>query len=320
MFLICGEALFDVFVAAEDGEGLHLDARLGGSPYNVAVGLARLARPAAFYGGLSTDMLGRRLAAALEAEGVDITLAPRFDAPTTLGMVELDGLGVPHYAFYGNGAADRLPSADTLPPLPAAIRAIHLGSFATVVEPVASALEALLRREHDARLVAYDPNVRLNVEPSVERWRERVDTLAALAHLIKISDEDARLLYGATNDDALARRWLAGGSRLVVMTRGGHGATAWNRHGRVDVAAPRVEVVDTVGAGDTFQAAMLAWLAETGALEPARLAALDASALTALLQFAASAAAITCSRRGANLPRRAELPAASVAEEVGTNQ
>lgn len=307
MFLVCGEALFDVFIGSEDGQALHLDARLGGSPFNVAVGLARLSQPVSFFCGLSTDMLGERLARALTAEGVNIDLAPRFDAPTTLGLVELGAHGVPQYAFYGNGAADRLPHTQALPALPAQIRAIHLGSFATVVEPVASALEALIRRERSGRLVAYDPNVRLNVEPSLERWRSKVDTLAALAHLVKISDEDAHLLYGEVDDDALVKSWLDAGTALVVMTRGGKGASAWNRQGRVDIAAPSVQVVDTVGAGDTFQAAMLAHLAETGHLDAELLANLPAEAASKLLSFAARAAAITCSRRGADLPRRSEV-------------
>ena len=307
-FLVCGEALFDVFIGSEDDHALHLDARLGGSPFNVAVGLSRLSQPVAFYCGLSTDMLGQRLASALKREGVNIDLAPHFDAPTTLGLVELGDDGVPQYAFYGNGAADRLPDADSLPNLPAEIRAIHLGSFATIVEPVASALEALVRRERSGRLVAYDPNVRLNVEPSVERWRSKVSTLASLAHLMKISDEDADLLYGDASDDDLARGFLDAGTSLVVMTRGGKGATAWNSLGRVDVEAPSIWVVDTVGAGDTFQAAMLTYLAETDTLDPQKLTSLPAEDTAALLRFAAGAAAITCSRRGANLPRRNELP------------
>lgn len=307
MFLVCGEALFDVFIGSETDNALHLDARPGGSPFNVAVGLARLGQPAAFLSGLARDMLGERLARSLLREGVDTRQCPLFDAPTTLGMVELDAAGVPRYAFYGNGAADRLLTCADLPVLDASVRAIHLGSYATVVEPVASALEALVRRERDQRLIAYDPNIRLNVEPAVARWRERVDTLAGLAHLVKISDEDLHLLYGATDEAALARHWLGRGCGLVVVTRGAQGASAWNARGRVDVPAPPVLTVDTVGAGDTFQAAMLAHLAETGRLDAAALADLGAEALARLVDFAARAAAITCSRRGADMPRRGEL-------------
>jgi fructokinase len=308
MFLVCGEALFDVFIGAETDQALHLDARPGGSPFNVAIGLARLGQPVAFLSGLARDMLGERLARTLVREGVDTRPCPLFDAPTTLGMVELDGHGVPRYAFYGNGAADRLLGVEQLPALDAGVRAIHLGSYATVVEPVATALATLVRRERDARLIAYDPNIRLNVEPSLARWRAKVDTLAGLAHLVKISDEDLHLLYGGAADEAaLAEAWLAAGARLVVVTRGAQGASAWNARARADVAAPRITPVDTVGAGDTFQAAMLAHLAETDRLAPAALAAMDEAALARLLDFAARAAAITCSRRGADLPRRAEL-------------
>ena len=306
-FLVCGEALVDVFIGSEDDQALHLDARLGGSPFNVAVGLSRLSQPAAFFSGLSTDMLGRRLASALTREGVNIDLVQRFDAPTTLGLVELGAEGVPQYAFYGNGAADRLPDEAHLPALPDEIGAINIGSFATVVEPVATAFESLVRRERARCLVAYDPNVRLNVEPSLDRWRSKVATLASLAHLVKISDEDAELLYGDTSDDTLAQGWLDKGTSLVVMTRGGTGATAWNSVGRVDIEAPKVDVIDTVGAGDTFQAAMLTYLAENRALDAARLATLASDDVASLLRFAARAAAITCSRRGANLPRRNEI-------------
>lgn len=307
MFLVCGEALFDVFIGGESNRALHLDAHPGGSPFNVAIGLARLAQPVSFLGGIARDMLGDRLVGALDAEGVGTGLLSRFDAPTTLGMVELSAAGVPRYAFYGNGAADRLLTPDLLPALATDVRAIHVGSYATVVEPVASALETLVRRERDSRLIAYDPNVRLNVEPSVARWREKVETLAGLAHLVKISDEDAHLLYAGETDDTLARRWLDMGAAVVVMTRGGKGASAWSAGGRVDVVAPPITVADTVGAGDTFQAAMLAWLAENAALDAGALATLSSGQLQAQLRFAARAAAITCSRRGADLPRRTEL-------------
>ncbi|TAH46127.1 MAG: carbohydrate kinase [Betaproteobacteria bacterium] len=311
MFLVCGEALFDVFIGDETDNALHLDARAGGSPFNVAVGLARLGQPVAFLSGLAKDMLGERLVRTLKREAVDTRLCPLFDAPTTLGMVELDAAGVPRYAFYGNGAADRLLTTGQLPALGEEFRAIHIGSYATVVEPVASALEALVRRERGRRLIAYDPNIRLNVEPSVARWRERVDTLTGLAHLVKISDEDLHLLYGDGEDEAaLAQRWLAGGCGLVVVTRGAKGASAWNARGRVDVPAPKITTVDTVGAGDTFQAAMLAHLAETDRLDAAALATLDGDALARLVDFAARAAAITCSRRGADMPRRGEIGSA----------
>jgi fructokinase len=307
MFVVCGEALMDVYMGEPTPTGLSLDARIGGSPLNVAQGLARLERPVAFLTGLSTDASGERLLASLRAEGVDTSLVLRSDAPSTLSVVSVDAAGVPRYAFHGQDAADRQITHENLPALPPAARVLQLGSYALAVEPVGSALRALAVRERVQRLVAYDLNVRLNVEPDLAHWREVVAFMAPIAHLMKTSDEDLGLLYPDETPEQVAARWLGLGASLVVVTRGRDGATAWTRALRVDAPSPAVAVVDTVGAGDTFQAALLAWLDEQDRLTPAALAGLDAAALGQALGFAARAAALTCSRRGADLPRRAEL-------------
>lgn len=169
MFVVCGEALMDVFVNGDTPSGMALDARVGGSPFNVAVGLARMAQPVAFFGALSRDFLGERLLRALRSEGVSTDSVSRVDAPTTLGLVGLDAKGVPSYAFYGEGGADRQVGLDALCLLPAQLSALHLGSFATVVEPVASTLRALVEKCHGHTLISYDPNVRLNVERDLAR-------------------------------------------------------------------------------------------------------------------------------------------------------
>ncbi len=308
MFVVCGEALMDVYMGEATPTGMTLDARIGGSPLNVAQGLARLGRPVAFLAGLSTDALGERLLASLRAEGVDTSLVLRSDAPTTLGVVSVDAAGVPRYAFHGDGAADRQLTHDTLPALPPAARVLQFGSYALAVEPVGSALRALAARERIHRLIAYDPNVRLNVDPDLAHWRAVVEHMVSLAHLVKVSDEDLGLLYPAETPGQVAARWLGQGATLVAVTRGRHGASAWTRAAQADAPSPATAVVDTVGAGDTFQAAMLTWLDEHDALAPEALAALDARALEALLRFAAQAAALTCARRGADMPRRMELP------------
>jgi fructokinase len=307
MFVVCGEALMDVYMGGSTPTGMTLDARIGGSPLNVAQGLARLARPSAFLTSLSTDALGERLLASLRAEGVDTSLILRNDAPSTLSVVSVDASGVPRYAFHGNGAADRQITHDTLPALPPATRVLQFGSYALAVEPVGSALRALAARERDRRLIAYDPNVRLNVEPDLAHWRAVVEQMVSIAHLVKVSDEDLGLLYPAETPEQVAARWLAQGAVLVAVTRGRHGASAWTRAAQADVPSPETKVIDTVGAGDTFQAALLTWLDEHGALTPEALSNLDAASLDTLLRFAARAAAITCSRRGADMPRRADL-------------
>lgn len=307
MFVVCGEALMDVFAAGQTADGVALDARIGGSPFNVALGLARLAQPVSFFGALSRGLLGERLLHALQSEGVGTGSVVRVDAPTTLGLVELDTRGVPTYAFYGERGADRQLHAAALEHVPAAARALHFGSYTMVVEPAASTLRALVERQHGERLVAYDPNIRLNVEPDVDRWRDALRWMLPRTDLLKISEEDLALLYPGVHPQALAPQWLAEGVALVVVTRGSGGALGWTaRHSVAVPAAPSV-LVDSVGAGDSFQAALLAWLAEHGALSAAALGTLDAGALEHALRFAARAAAITCSRRGADLPRRVEL-------------
>ncbi|MEQ1807398.1 MAG: carbohydrate kinase [Burkholderiaceae bacterium] len=307
MIVVSGEALMDVFAAGDTASGVTLDARIGGSPLNVAIGLARLAQPVGFFGALSTGFLGERLLAALRSEGVNTACTARLDAPTTLGLVGLDPRGVPSYAFYGAGAADRLLPLSALAKVPPAM-AYHFGSYAMVVEPVAATQRALVERESTRSVIAYDPNVRPNVEPDLARWRETLAWMLSRTHLLKVSDEDLSLLFPGADVGQLAGAWLAQGVSLVVVTHGAAGASAWTAKHHVTAARVPVNVVDTVGAGDTFQAALLTALAERGLLSCDALRCLGRCALREVLRFATQAAAITCSRRGADLPRRAELP------------
>ena len=307
MLVVCGEALMDVFGDGDTANGMRLDARVGGSPFNVAVGLARLAQPVCFFGALSRDFLGERLLQALQAEGVSTACVQRVDAPSTLSLVGMDAQGVPSYAFYGQGGADRQLGPSASATLPASIQALHLGSYATVVEPVASTLRALVEARRAQCLISYDPNVRLNVEPDVGRWQAVLQWMLPRTHLLKISDEDLALLMPGTSADAFCERALAQGVGLVVVTRGSAGALARSAAATVHEAGVSVVTLDTVGAGDTFQAALLTWLAEHGALSAQPLSGLDTPRLTRAIRFAAHAAAITCSRRGADMPRRSEL-------------
>jgi fructokinase len=309
--VVCGEALMDVFAAGPTATGLALDARIGGSPLNVAVGLCRMGLPAAFFGGVSTGFLGDRLMQALHDEQVDTACTVRVDAPATLSLVGLDAQGVPNYAFYGEGAADRLLPVSALDSVPAA-QAYQFGSYAMVVEPVAGTQRALIDREQaraGARaVIAYDPNIRLNVEPDIQRWRDTLAWMLPRTQLLKVSDEDLALLFPGVPAADLAAQWLAAGVALVVVTRGGEGAWAWTARDHLAAPPVRVPVIDTVGAGDTFQAALLTALSERGLLTREALRSISVDQVAAVLAFAAQAAAITCSRRGADLPRRSELP------------
>jgi fructokinase len=311
MYLVCGEALFDFFSENDAGakvSTVNYRAIAGGSPFNVAIGLRRLGIDVALLAGLSTDYLGRRLRQALQEEGVRLDYLQDFDAPTTLAMVAVGADGSPHYSFRGEGCADRQLLPKHLPELDAGVRGLHIGSFSLVVQPIADTLLALVRRESGKRLISLDPNVRLNPEPDIERWRERISTLVEHADLIKVSDEDLNLLYPGLDPQCVIEGWLEHRCQLVFLTRGGQGATVFSRrHGTWSVPASAVVTVDTVGAGDTFQAALIAWLTEQRSDSVEGLQRLSREQIDAMLGFAVSAAALTCGKTGPDLPFRHQL-------------
>ena len=308
MFLSCGEALFDLFPSAETDAGFIFDARFGGSPFNVAIGLARLGRSAALLTGLSRDPLGRRLERTLKEEGVDTTYLVSKQQRTTLALVGLGPKGVPHYSFYGHDAADASLGDKDLPELPSSVAAMHFGSYSLVVEPSGSSLLELARRHHDEKLVSFDPNPRLNIEPDVDRWRRRVEAFSKVADLIKVSDEDLGKLFPGDDIDRAIRRWSSVGAQLVVVTRGGGGALVSLRGQVFEAPAHRVEVIDTVGAGDSFQAGLLCALDELGKATKGGLGEVSLEECRRVVDFAMAAAAMSCTRRGADLPRRSDLP------------
>lgn len=307
MFWVCGEALFDVFVGPDTPGGVALDARIGGSGFNVAAGLARLGQTAALVTGLSTDMLGARLLRALEVEGVATTHLVRKPGPTTLALVGIGPDGGPTYAFHGAGAADRAVTPADLPKPDAAVTALMFGCLSLVTEPTGSSFLGLARQARGGPLVTLDPNVRLSVLPDIAAWRARIAAFAACADLVKLSAEDHAALYPGEAPAATAARWIADGVRLVVLTEGAAGARAFTASGTLAIAAPAITVVDTVGAGDSFLAGLAATLAERGVRDGHGLADMDGDTLAASLGFAMRAAAVTCSRRGADLPRRSDL-------------
>lgn len=308
MIVVCGEALFDVFPEQQTRTGLELSARIGGSPFNLAVGLARLGVPPLFFGGLSNDLFGQRLAAALSEEQVDISAAPRLDAQSALVMVSVDDKGVPAYGFYGAGTAERSVVEADIARVPKNAAIIHVGSYCMVCKPVAGALRALIERQQGHSVIVYDPNIRLAIEPSVALWRETLEWMLPRTGVLKVSDEDLNYLYPGQSVEDFIKAALRAGVQLVVVTRGSAGALAATAHGVQAVlpAAP-VRVVDTVGAGDTFQAGLLSWLWREGYLQNDGFRRMNASALKTALGFATCAAAITCSRRGADLPYLSEV-------------
>lgn len=306
MFLVCGEALYDLFLSKDRGAGqLEFDARPGGSPFNVAIGLARLGARSALLTGISNDPFGRQLVDVLKSEDVAPDYLVHTGRRTTLSVVAFDRSGVPAYAFYGVGSADCSITKSDLPELPDQVTGLHFGSYSIVVPPAADAFCELADRERD-RFISLDPNVRLSVEPDPARWRERIALMVGRATLVKVSLEDIETLYPGTGAIDIARSWAASGPAMVVLTRGAQEITAVRGSDEVSVSPPAVEVVDAVGAGDAFQALLLAEL--SGTSRPADyLKTLSQDGVAALLHKAARAASFTCSRRGADLPRRRDL-------------
>lgn len=311
MYLVCGEALFDFF-SEEDASGLaskvNYTSIAGGSPFNVAVGLRRLGIEAGLFGGVSTDFLGRRLVQVLKDEGVSPQFLVEFAAPTTLAMVAVGANGSPHYSFRGEGCADRQLQVAHLPVLGDEIRGLHVGSFSLVVQPVGDTLLALVQRESGKRLISLDPNVRLNPQPDIQLWRDRIAELVKHADLIKVSDEDLHLLYPEQSPESVLQGWLQHRCQLVFLTRGGDGASVFSRrHGTWSQPAVDIVMADTVGAGDTFQAALIAWLTEQQLDSIEGLQQLSREQIDAMLAFAIRAAALTCTRTGPDLPHRSQL-------------
>ncbi len=309
MYLICGEALFDVFLESEnDPSALKFDARAGGSPFNVAIGVARLGGKSGLLTGMSNDMLGKRLVSLLENESVSTDYLVRSGRRTTLSLVAVDESGQPEYVFYGLGSADCSITTAELPQIGSEVTGYHFGSYSIVVKPVADAFASVASAAASGKhFVSFDPNVRPTVEPDLDIWRVRVSEYVRYADLVKISAEDLSFLYPTASAESKAVDWLDKGVHAVVVTDGRNDVQAWTKAGeKVRLTPPRFDVIDTVGAGDSFQAALLARLAADGDPKTA-VRALDAKRLDALLRYALEAAAITCSRRGANLPRSHEI-------------
>lgn len=314
VIVVCGEALIDF--APDGGPQERYVPHPGGGPFNTAVALGRLEVEVAFLGRLSTDPFGRRLRRHLVDNGVDPRFIVEGAEPTTLALVALSDEGQATYSFYLDGTAGGGLRREHLPdPLPDAVAALHLGSLAVVLEPSASTLEHLVEHEHGARVVSLDPNIRPAVIDDRDAYRQRVERLVARADLVRVSRDDLVWLDPA-EPAVVARRWLDAGAALVVVTSGDEGATAYHHSGAVSVAAQPVELVDSIGAGDAFNAGLLAWLHRQGQLDRDEIEALSAGDLGDALRFAGRVAALTCARAGADPPRLAELAGEASAPEV----
>jgi fructokinase len=301
VIVVCGEALIDM-VTTDDGNRRPTP---GGGPFNTARALARLEVPTAFLGHFSSDEFGRMLADQLAADGASLALSTFGPEPTTIAVANIgrDGLAEYEFSIQGTSAPNLTPQRIPAE-LPVEVKAVHLGTLGLVLEPMALSLAELVHREHGRRVIMLDPNIRpvLATDP---QYRPRLDSVISESTIVKASDADLAWLFPSLPLREAARALLARGPRLVVVTLGAEGAVGVNGDGEVKVAAPVVQVVDTIGAGDAFGAALLAWLSDHDRLD--RDLDLDRDELRSALEFSCLVASITCTRAGANPPWRTEI-------------
>ncbi|WP_375309904.1 carbohydrate kinase [Bradyrhizobium sp. A5] len=307
MLIACGDALID-FVPTRNTEGREaLMPAVGGSCLNVAIGMARLGAPTGFVGGISTDLFGRLIADHAAASSVQLGLATRSDRQTTLAFVRI-AAGESSYAFYDEGTATRnwayrrgsLPFAE--------VEAVHVGSTTLVDDQGAAETKALIADARASSTICFDPNCRPNLVKDKPAYLARMAQFAEGADLVKMSDVDFAYLFGAEPYEQRASALLGQGTSLVVVTRGSDGAIAWHAEaGLIEVAAPTVAIADTIGAGDSFQAALLFALHKQGRLARQQLKDIGADELRVALTFAANCAGLTCTRPGADPPWNHEV-------------
>ena len=301
---VVGEALIDLEVA--QGDARHPIAHPGGSPMNVAVTLGRLGSEVAFLGRLSSDAFGKLLRTHLAESNVDLRWIVDAAEPTSLAIVSVSPNGSASYAFHVEGTADWQWQSVELPRNPG-LDAVHAGSLALAVDPGGAVVERWLAGLSTGTTISLDPNVRPALLGDRAAYRERLERWLRFAAIVKVSDEDLAWIWPGADPSELAGHWIAKGRKLVVVTRGGEGSLVWAGGESFAVPAANVDLVDTVGAGDSFSGALLDWLGRNGRLRQEDLARLTAGEAREAVAFASSVAAVTCSRAGANPPWRSEL-------------
>ena len=306
MILCCGEALIDMLPRTTTLGEPAFAPYVGGAVFNTAIALGRLGAPAGFFSGLSSDLFGGQFRDALGASKVSSTYAHTSPRPTTLAFVRLDN-GQATYTFYDENTAGRMLTTDDLPELGGEIEAMLFGAISLISDPAGAAYEEFMKREYAQRVMMLDPNIRPNFIPDKAKHLRRIRNMMAMADIVKLSDEDLHWFGEAGSHEDVIRNWLDRGPKLIVVTHGSEGAVGYSRDHTVTVMPEKVKVVDTVGAGDTFNAGILASLHEQGQLSKTAIAGLSKDAIRKALALGAKAAAVTVSRAGANPPWRHEI-------------
>tara|TARA_R100001132_G_C3263731_1_gene87154 strand:+ start:78 stop:1001 length:924 start_codon:yes stop_codon:yes gene_type:complete len=305
MIISCGEALIDMLPRKSEAGEEAFAPYAGGAVFNTAIALGRLGVPSGFFTGLSSDMFGDVLRQSLTDSKVDHSFCATLDLHTTLAFVKLTN-GHASYAFFDENTAGRMITEEHLPDLGDEVTAMHFGAISLISEPCGSTYEALMSREHKRRVISLDPNIRTSFIKDAQAHRARIDRMIDMSDILKLSDEDLDW-FGMEGMEQAASTWLDLGVKLVVITRGAEGAVGFTKEQTIDVTGMKVEVADTVGAGDTFNAGMLASLHRADLLHKDAIASLSGDAVHDALLWGAKAAAVTVSRPGANPPWAEEI-------------
>lgn len=307
MIFCCGEALIDMVpIISTDGRG-GFSPTAGGAIFNTAIALGRLGVGVGFVSGVSNDLFGQQLVEVLESSNVETNHTIRTDQPTTLAFVRLTD-GHATYTFYDENTAGRMITPDQLPDLPETAEALYFGGISLCPEPAGSTYQALMQAHSDNKITMIDPNIRQSFITDPDGYRARIMAMIGMADIVKLSDEDLDwLLQGSENPEEKLAKIVAMGPKLAILTKGSEGAFAIFAGGEARVPARKAVVKDTVGAGDTFNAGVLASLSHQDVLSKDALASLSAEAVETALDFGAQVAAITVARDGANPPWSHEL-------------
>ena len=306
MIICCGEALIDMLPRKSREHGSVLLPVAGGSVFNTAIALGRLGEETRFFSSISTDRFGHLLKDQLTASGVDYTLCHQSERPTTLAFMELKN-GQANYNFYDEGTAGQMLGEQDLPVIDRDIDAMVFGGISLISEPCGSAFETLMKRNAAKCVIYLDPNIRPDMIKNSSQHRKRIQRMITLSDIVKVSDEDLQWIEPDLVETDIVGKWLGSGVSLIIITHGGNGSAAFSTTGTIRTGAQPVDIIDTIGAGDSFNAGILSALREAGLLNKSSLAAADIGDIRPALKQATMIASITVSRAGADAPWKSEL-------------
>ena len=310
--LICGEALIDVFASSsvQVDSGIELNGKIGGSACNVAMGVARLGQKVALFTGISNDSLGCAIKSFIEAQNISSWAIVQKSEKTPLVLASIDKQGVPSYQFYAENTAEQqleyqdfsnseLTKQDVV--------ALQFGCYSLLKGKTSQTYYQIAKEHHKDLFISLDPNIRLTIEPDIKVWKSVIEKYIPFLDLIKVSEEDLEYLFDKEDERSVVDAWLGDGVTCVIITRGSKGVSAYTKEMEIFLPSMNIDVVDTVGAGDSFLAGVLVKLSEGSWLSKDKFKTIDEMSLSKVVSFGITASALTCTKQGPDLPYKVDL-------------